>query len=398
MQTGTIAEQMQELCCCVIIPTYNNGKTLEQVIRGVERYTNDVIIVNDGSTDETSQILERFSSHTIVNIPTNRGKGNALREGFQKAISMGFRYAITLDSDGQHFPDDIPAFVALLSEHPGSLIIGARNMSQENVPSGSSFGHKFSIFWFKVETGLKVPDVQTGFRLYPLYKIDGIRFFTRKFEFEVEVLVRAAWKGIPILHVPVKVYYAPKGERVTHFRKFRDFNRTGLLNTILVLWALFWVRPLSLFRNLKEKSWKDFFNEKILKSQDTNFKLAASVALGASFSSLPIWGWQMVAVVAVAYALRLNKLVAFIFSNLSIPPVLPFILFLSYITGGWVMGNSINGMHYDKGISLEWVSSNLVQYLVGSFVFSILFGLALGLISYLLLSIFRKNPPVETES
>lgn len=395
--TGTIPEQMRELRCCVIIPTYNNDGTLERVIRDVEAYCNDIIVVNDGSTDRTAEILEQFPIHHIVSVSKNRGKGNALREGFKTALSLGFRYAITIDSDGQHFPDDIPEFVRTIEGYPDSLIVGARNMSQEGIPGGSSFGHKFSVFWFRVETGLKIPDVQTGYRLYPLEKISRIHFHTRKYEFEVEALVRSAWKGIRILSVPVKVYYAPKGERVTHFRKFRDFGRTSILNTILVLWAFLWVKPLVFFRLLTRKSPKELFREHVLNSRDSNFKLASSVALGTMFSALPIWGWQMVAAVATAYAIRRNKFITLLFSNLSVPPFMPFMIFFSYITGGWVLGKSTSGLSYDQSITLKWIEHNLLQYLVGSLVFSVIFGLALGITAYLLLRIFRKQKP-ETAS
>jgi glycosyltransferase involved in cell wall biosynthesis len=394
--TGTIPEQMRELRCCVIIPTYNNDGTLERVIRGVEAYTGDIIVVNDGSSDRTSDILAQFPQHHVVTIPQNRGKGNALREGFKNAMSLGFRYAISIDSDGQHYPEDIPEFVKMISDCPDSLIVGARNMSQEGIPGGSSFGHKFSIFWFRVETGLKIADVQTGYRLYPLEKIRSIHFRTRKYEFEVEALVRSAWHGIRILSVPVKVWYAPKGERVSHFRKFRDFARTSILNAILVFSALLWIRPSTFVRSLRKKSLKELFREHILNSKDSNIKLAASVALGTAFSALPIWGWQMVAAVAAAYALRLNKFITLLFSNLSIPPFMPFMIFFSYIAGGWVLGKSTSGLRYDQSITLKWIELNIVQYLVGSLVLSLIFGLALGILAYLLLSIFRtrkQQPP-----
>jgi glycosyltransferase involved in cell wall biosynthesis len=386
---------MRELRCCVIIPTYNNDGTIENVIRGTGKYTTDIIVVKDGSTDCTQEILGRFPGILVVSIPQNKGKGNALREGFKTALSLGFTYAITLDSDGQHFPDDIPAFVSMIAEHPGSLIVGARNMDQQGIPGGSSFGHKFSIFWFKVETGFSIPDVQTGYRLYPLEKIAPIRFYTTKFEFEVEVLVRSAWKGIRILSVPVKVYYAPKGERVTHFRKYRDFGRTTILNTILVFCALLYIKPARFFQILRQRSWRELFNEYVLKSSESNLRLALSVALGAAFSALPIWGWQMVAAVAAAHTLKLNKFVTLVFANLSIPPFMPVMIFLSYITGGYVLGKRTDGISYSNSITLQWIEKNIVQYLVGSMVFAVVLALALGIITYLLLAIFRKRNPIH---
>ena len=161
-------DKFDELHLCVIIPTFNNAKTLGRIITNVLEYTSNLLIVNDGSTDNTEIVLKSFPSLTILTISKNEGKGNALRKGFNKALSMGFKYSITIDSDGQHFATDIPLFIEKLERCPNAIIIGARNMDQSSVPSKSSFGHKFSNFWFKVETGITASDTQSGFRLYPL--------------------------------------------------------------------------------------------------------------------------------------------------------------------------------------------------------------------------------------
>ena len=163
---------LQDHKCCIIIPTYNNAKTLNRVLNGVLKYTNNIIVVNDGATDETSKILEAYSQLEIITISPNKGKGNALRVGFKKALALGFKNAITIDSDGQHFPEDITQFIEYLNQSANKnlLLIGSRNMSQEGVPKKSSFGNKFSNFWFWFETGIKLQDTQSGFRLYPFQK------------------------------------------------------------------------------------------------------------------------------------------------------------------------------------------------------------------------------------
>ncbi|HJY12104.1 MAG TPA: glycosyltransferase family 2 protein, partial [Flavobacterium sp.] len=191
---------------CVIVPTYNNHKTLQKVLDSVLDFTPNVIIVNDGSTDTTPEILKSYSQLTQIHHPKNLGKGRALRNGFRKAIEMKFEYAITIDSDGQHFAFDIPSFIAEIQNEPNSLLIGSRNMTQENVPKKSSFGNKFSNFWFKFETGIRLDDTQSGFRLYPLNLIPK-KFYTNKFEFEIEVIVRSAWKGIVVKNIPIQVLY-----------------------------------------------------------------------------------------------------------------------------------------------------------------------------------------------
>lgn len=203
-------QKLKELKVCVVIPTYNNAQTLAQVISGVSVFTDNIIIINDGSTDNTDGVLRQFSQFHCRSYSPNVGKGWALRQSFDWAINAGYDYAITIDSDGQHFPADIPAFIDKLEFQRSSIILGARNMKQEGIPGKSSFGHKFSNFWFWFETGVKALDTQTGYRLYPLQFMEGMKFYTKKYEFEIEVLVRASWKGIGIESVPVNVFYSQR--------------------------------------------------------------------------------------------------------------------------------------------------------------------------------------------
>jgi glycosyltransferase involved in cell wall biosynthesis len=110
----------KEKKCCVIIPTYNNHQTIEQVINDVLKYTDQLIVVNDGSTDTTKELLNKYNQIDIVSYPKNKGKGFALRKGFRFAWSKGFEYAITIDSDGQHFATDLPKFVEAIEENPNA--------------------------------------------------------------------------------------------------------------------------------------------------------------------------------------------------------------------------------------------------------------------------------------
>lgn len=238
----------------MLIPTYNNAQTLPEVLRNVSLYTKQIILVNDGSTDHTLSVVKDFAHVNLVSYTQNKGKGFALRMGFKHAVACGYDYVITIDSDGQHDAGDLGKFVEYLQDHPGAIIIGSRNMDQASVPRKSSFGNKFSNFWFWVETGIKRNDTQSGYRLYPVKALADVEFYTNKFEFEIEVLVRAAWSGIDILEVPVKVYYPEKEKRITHFRPFRDFTRITILNTVLVIIALLYIKPRDLIRSLKKKT------------------------------------------------------------------------------------------------------------------------------------------------
>jgi len=247
-------ETFRQKKVCVLVPTYNNEKTLGKVLESLFEYTDQIIVVNDGSTDSTPNILQQFPKVNLVGYPDNKGKGFALRTGFRHAVTSGYDYAITIDSDGQHFAEDLGKFLIKMENNPAAIIIGARNMDQASVPGKSSFGNKFSNFWFWVETGLKMSDTQSGYRLYPVKLLDDINFLTRKFEFEIEVMVRASWRGIEITEVPVRVYYADRESRVSHFRPFKDFTRIGILNTFLVTIALLYIKPRDFFRGIKKKN------------------------------------------------------------------------------------------------------------------------------------------------
>ena len=236
------------------MPTYNNEQTLGRVLTSLLEFTDQIIVVNDGSTDSTATVLQQFPQLNVVSYPKNKGKGYALRTGFRHAVKSGYDYAITIDSDGQHFADDLHKFLTKLESHPEAIIIGARNMDQASVPGKSSFGNKFSNFWFWVETGLTMSDTQSGYRLYPVRLLNSFNFLTRKFEFEIEVLVTSSWRGIEITEVPVRVFYADKESRVSHFRPFKDFTRISILNTFLVTIALLYIKPRDFLRGIKKKN------------------------------------------------------------------------------------------------------------------------------------------------
>lgn len=370
---------------CVLIPTYNNAGTLGQVIEGVARYTRNIVVVNDGSTDATAAILAQYDFLQVLSYLQNAGKGMALRRGFRFAAEKGYDYAITIDSDGQHYPDDLPAFLEKLEEVPGALIIGARNMDQASVPGKSSFGHKFSNFWFWVETGIKAPDTQSGYRLYPVRRLSGMRFFTNKYEFEIEVIVRAAWAGIPVTPVPVKVYYPPKEERVSHFRPFRDFSRVSVLNTVLVFTTFLYIKPRDIVRKILKKNFREHIKEAFADASETEIKKSLSIAFGVFMGIVPIWGFQLATAIAGAYLLRLNKALVILFANISLPPAIPFILYASYQCGAFWMGDKAGTLSFDRDLSLAAIHENAVQYFYGGFTLAVLAALAFGVGAFLVM-------------
>ena len=224
---------LRERKICVVIPTFNNAGTIADVVRRTLMQCWDVIVVNDGSTDGTGELLQKIEGIILVENIRNEGKGTTLKHGFQKAREMGFAYAITLDADGQHFPEDIPLLLEGNLQHPGSIIIGKRKLKGAIRSGGSKFANAFGNFWFCVQTLHYVPDTQSGFRLYPLHKLHVLPLLTSRYEAELELFVSSAWSSVRIVSVPVNVYYPPKEERVSHFRPTMDFTRIFVLNTLL---------------------------------------------------------------------------------------------------------------------------------------------------------------------
>ena len=227
----------------IIIPTYNNAGTLEDVIRRCLAQGLPVLVVNDGSSDETASILERMEGQSISH-PKNLGKGQALISGFLEARRQGFKYALTIDSDGQHFPEDIPALLEEKGER--TLVVGSR--SQMGADGGGSFANRFSNFWFRLYTWVDLPDTQTGFRLYPLNELPSLNLLSSRYEAELTLLVFSAWKGLKLKPVPVRVAYPE--DRVSHFRPGADFLRISLLNTLLLFVSLFYGWPRTILRKL----------------------------------------------------------------------------------------------------------------------------------------------------
>jgi len=384
-----ISNKISKLKCCVLIPTYNNEKTLERVILGVLNYTNNIIIINDGSTDSTKHILKKFDELEQIHFPKNKGKGSALRAGFKKATKDGFDFAITIDSDGQHYPNDIPVFIDEILKDKNSLLIGSRNMTQDTVPKGSSFGNKFSNFWFWAETGVKLTDTQSGYRLYPLHIIKNIRFRTTKFEFEIENIVKASWKGVTIKNVPVKVLYDPD-ERVTHFRPYKDFARITVLNIWLLIIAFLYIKPRDLFRKIKKKSLKRFLTEDLLKSSDSPKKKALSILLGTFIGLTPFWGFHGILALSLSVPLKLNKAIAFAFSNISIPPFIPFIVIGSIKIGSYILGTNVNFNFSNFSENLKSLTK-VKEYLIGTFVLAAVVSIIFTLIGYKYLLLRKKS-------
>lgn len=392
MEKTECRQRLSAAKCCVLIPTYNNAGTLGAVVREVLEYADDVLVVNDGSTDNTAEILAQISNIQVLSYLPNAGKGMALRRGFEFARQKGYTHAITIDSDGQHYPKDIPAFVPLLELHPNAIVVGARQrMNKENnVPKKSNFGNALSTFWLRYETGYRLPDTQSGFRLYPLLPLQNIRFGTSRYDFEIEVMVKAAWREVELLSVPIDVYYPPAEERVSHFKPFQDFMRITWLNIKFATLATFFYIPRRWIRSLKKKNIRQRIHEQLFNPKQSNARKAASVGYGIFWGIFPLWGYQLIICIPTSYLLRLNTPLVVIAANISIPPMIPFILYASFITGSFFVENPSTDISLSKMFDWQMIGSHAYQYIVGAIVLAIFAGIFMGLLTYILLS-FRVS-------
>lgn len=376
---------------CVVIPTYNNARTVVSVIEGARTHVADVIVVDDGSTDGTADALSRVEVRRIAH-RKNLGKGAALLSAFQWAAESGFTHAITMDADGQHAADDLPAFLEAVARHPEALVVGTRALSGGGRARKSRLLRANSNFWVWAETGHCVGDTQSGFRAYPLAPLQTLRLDTRKYDLEVEALVKLIWIGTPVVSVPVKAYYGPGSE--SHFRPLADFALVARLNVRLLglrllLPAL--VRQAVVRHAAPGTSFRRHLLE-TLRDLDgpgtVPLTFALSVGVGVCFGILPIWGFQLAAAMVAAHLLRLSKPLTFLAANVSFPAAIPFILYASLLTGRFVLADPTEWSSDLSALNRTTVWLYAREYLVGSVVLAAACAVGAGSLAYLLAHTF----------
>lgn len=238
---------------CVVVPVYNHGLTVAQVVRGALQHF-PVIAVDDGSTDNTPTALAALAAETpfeILTLSKNRGKATALTTAFGRAQGWGYTHAVTIDADGQHPIEAIPTLAQASAERPEAMIVGVRDLRTAGAPKERRFSNALSNFWFRMETGVPLGDTQTGLRCYPLETVTRLRLRTSRYAWELEMLVRAAWAGIPLVERPVAVDYAAPTSQLSHFNPVRDFLRITRLHAWLVVQALVMPRHVRARRALR---------------------------------------------------------------------------------------------------------------------------------------------------
>lgn len=375
----------------VLIPVYNHAGTLRGVVEGALAQGFDVLVVDDGSTDGS---LDRVCDLPIKRhrLPVNQGKGGALLAGAEIARDAGFQAVLTIDADGQHDPCDAPAIMETAAAQWPCIVIGARQMETLNVPRSSLFGRDFSNFWVRLECGQTLPDTQSGYRLYPVEFLRGSRFITRRYTFEIEVLVRGCWAGLPILSAPVSVYYPPGDERISHFHKFKDNFRLTCLHTFLVTRSLVPWPHRRLFRGKPAETTPsilrpaEFFKALCLQHSSAP-QLAAAAWLGIFVGALPIIPFGIAATMYASHRLHLNKLAAVGAGNLCIAPFVPFLC----IEAGHYLRYGSFWHEFNRHTLLEQIHHRLWEWLLGALLVGPLLGAVGAFATYMLVQALRRR-------
>ncbi len=345
--TEVAADNQSPPRICVVVPVYNNESTVAALVRRVVRGSFVPIVVDDGSTDESGRLAASIPEAHLVTHTSNMGKGAALLSGFGKARELGFTHAIVMDADGQHDGDDLPGLVDEVHCDPSAIVVGVRELAGSLRALKSRVLRAHSNFWVWTETGRCIRDTQSGLRAYPLEQVAELALKTRRYDFETEILVKAMWAGVPVREVRVSTTYG-KGSK-SHFRPVVDFLRNARLNAALFVEAMF--LPAGLRRQMHLARHADVsFAAKarriirgiVLQDSAGPALLAASVGVGVCFGILPIWGFQMIAAFFVAHRLGLSKAVVLAASNISIPAIMPFILYASLVTGRLVLRGRVD--------------------------------------------------------
>jgi uncharacterized protein (DUF2062 family) len=408
----------------VVAPTYNNARTLGELLEAIScRLRLDLIVVNDGCEDDSTQILDRWSSSSetssgrwIVTHETNRGKGAALRSGFDCARELGFTHALTIDTDGQHDVADVPPMIRLARERPEALLVGARARCIDGYPWLSRFGRRVSNVFVRIESGARVSDSACGLRVYPLDLVRQVNARSARFGFELEIITRLAWAGVPIVDAPVKCLYHVDGGRITHFRPVWDSIHSLLLHLWLMTRSLIpwpvrkvapvhlapdgpqtgtiisrlgrWMNPMRVWRQVRHDARE-------------RRRLASSMAAGMLLATLPPLGFKTVLGLLVAKWCRLQPLVVLAVSSLNTPPVGPLLAAGAVATGHVVLHGKFPKLatySFSQHGTWQTLKTIGIEWLVGSLVV----GIGLATITYviarsiLLLMPLSKEPRMET--
>jgi len=355
--------------CLICIPVYNNPKTIQKVVQEILDHSKlPILVLDDGSDVPVENLVMPHPLVKIHRLEKNKGKGKAIQTCFDLAIKDGLSHILTIDGDGQHSAKDLLKLLEEIEKHPWDLIIGKRQFTGDHVPTSSQFGRKFSNFWVKYQTDQFIEDSQSGLRAYPLYFVQHMKFFTSRYDFEIEVLIRLLWKKVGIREIPVEVYYPPPNERISHFNKFWDNVKISVLNTILVILSL-------LFSNTSQR------------------RLIASVFLGVFVGILPIFGFQIYFGMLFSALFRLNFPLMLIAQQISIPPLIPLWTYLS-LKIGMAITNTPFTLSLEN--AFEQASKLVPSWIIGSCILGFLLALFFSFLTFIVVTCKKGQTRVWT--
>jgi glycosyltransferase involved in cell wall biosynthesis len=214
---------------CALIPAFNEAPHIARVITGARKHVDAVVVIDDGSGDGTAEIA-RDAGATCLESPTNCGKASALRTGIIYAHAHDFTHVITLDGDGQHLAEDVPALIHVAEETGADLVIGARPFERADMPRSRYYSNTVGSRLASALVGCEIKDSQSGFRLFRLDKLLATPLRSRRYEFEMEVLIKMARSGCVIAHAPIHMVYV-NGQARSKMNPIRDTVR-------ICLWSL----------------------------------------------------------------------------------------------------------------------------------------------------------------
>ena len=379
-----------------VIPHYDHLTTVLDVAAGARKHLDDVRVVDDGSTalpEDFAGKLEKLGV-ALIRHERNLGKGAALLTAARELAADGVTHMIVIDADGQHDPAELPRFVAEIEAHPEAVVVGCRDFEHAaNVPGSSRFGRNFSNFWCRLETGVKCADTQSGFRAYPVAGLTKLRFHCRRYNFEIEALVKLLWAGYELREVPIPVFYAPPGKRISHFDPWKDNLRLSLLHTCLVTRQLLpWPHKKLVAAPPSPWGWKVLlhpldFLRRLLRENADPAGLAASAAVGTFFAVLPLVGVHMAVILYACVRFKLNKVMALAIQNLFMPPFSPFLC----IEVGHYLRHGHWWTQFSWHTCLGEIHHRLYEWLLGSLLLAPLFAVLAWAAVYSAASAIRRG-------
>jgi len=375
----------------LVIPTYNNRSTLRKVVEDSIETGFPVLVINDGSTDSGTDTLATLPIN-LIDFPENRGKGVAIHVAAEWAKKNGYSYIITMDADGQHMPQDAFKLAEKIKENPLSIVIGNRDFSRTNPPGLSKFGRKFSNFWVKISSGISVADSQSGFRAYPVEALIKIKCNAKRYNYEVEILVKGIWTGLSVQSVDIAVHYSDDTSKSSHFRPFLDNALISLTYTHLVIRNFIPLPHKTLFRVSHQKHMEYYLlnpikTMKMLITEKTSARqIGYATSLGIFLGTLPLVSVHSITIMFFANRLKLNRLVALNVSHLCAPPIVPAI---AIETGYFICHGK-----FLTEFTLQTMGHEIVQrmgeYLIGATFLAFPLAILAGILAYLISIILSK--------